>query len=45
MNLKAILVTAAALAAATSASAADSRDWSRTLQHIDRAELAVRPAR
>lgn len=40
--VKATLVAAATLAALTSASAADARDWDRTLQRIDRAERAVR---
>lgn len=41
-KLKATLVAAAALVAATGASAADQRNWERTLQRIDRAERAIR---
>ena len=42
MKLNTIILAATALAAATSASAADSHDWSRTQQRIDRAERAIR---
>ncbi len=41
-KLKATLVAAAALVADTGASAADQRNWERTLQRIDRAERAIR---